>query len=117
LVAAFACSVGLHWAVLQSIAWMGMLVTYSQQLPLAEAMVKTFDGNHPCPLCKEIARGKHSERKAESSGQIHKLEFSYSAAAFVFSAPCSFWQRTWPQQTSLALTYSPPIPPPRNLPV
>jgi len=56
LVVALACSVGLHWAVFQSIAWLGMLASYSQELPIAQAVARTFDGKHPCSLCKEIAR-------------------------------------------------------------
>ena len=57
IVAALACSIGLHWGFLQSAAWVGMVIHYSQDAPLKEALVKTFDGKHPCALCKEIAKG------------------------------------------------------------
>lgn len=44
----------LHLPLLQIVAWSGMLVTYSQEAPLGEAIRQTFDGEHPCPLCLAI---------------------------------------------------------------
>ena len=40
-------AVGAHWAVLQSVAWTGMVISYSQNAPLTEALQKTFDGDYP----------------------------------------------------------------------
>jgi hypothetical protein len=56
-------AVGGHWTVLQSVAWFGMVVTYSQDAPLSVALGKTFDGNHPCKLCKVVDAGKKSEKQ------------------------------------------------------
>jgi len=88
---ALACSIGLHWALLQSLAWAGMVVSYSQEATLKEALIKTFDGRHPCSLCKEIAKGKHSDKKSEAPLQPNKLEFLSATPRFVFSAPRDFW--------------------------
>ena len=55
--------IGAHWAVLQTVAWIGMAVSYSQRAPLMEALQKTFDGHHPCQLCKAVTEGKKSEQK------------------------------------------------------
>lgn len=116
VVAALAGSLGLHWGLLQSVAWLGMVVTYSQNEPLGQAMVKTFDGNHPCALCKEIAKDRQSEKKPESVPVVKKFEFSYSAAAFVFAAPSQCWEIRWPQESCAVRTLPPPVPPPRQLP-
>jgi hypothetical protein len=116
LVAALSCSVGLPWAALQSIAWLGMLLTYSQEAPLTEAVVRTFDGKHPCALCKEIAKNKHSEKKEASNLAVQKFEFSYVTVAYVFSHPMAFWEMEWPQIGSGLLRHSPPVPPPRPNP-
>ena len=116
LVAALACSLGLHWGFLQSVAWVGMVVSYSRDAPLKEALVKTFDGKHPCALCKQIAQGKRSEKKAEFPPAGKKFEFSYSAAAFVFSAPADYWEVRWPETAFTAVSHPPPTPPPRYLP-
>jgi hypothetical protein len=40
-----------------------MLVSYSQQATLAEAAKKTFDGEHPCSLCKVVDESKKQEQK------------------------------------------------------
>jgi hypothetical protein len=58
-------SLGLHWALLQTVAWTGMLITYAHDAPLHDAVAKTFDGQHPCTLCKVIQKGRAEERKQE----------------------------------------------------
>lgn len=65
---------GGHWALLQSVAWVGMAVSFSQTATLKEALVRTFDGQHPCKLCKIVAEGKKSERKQTPQKPIHKLD-------------------------------------------
>ena len=52
-------AVGAHWIVLQSVAWAGMVINYSQNAPLTVALQKTFDGAHPCKLCKVVEEGRH----------------------------------------------------------
>src|ERR1043166_9651959 len=66
---------GSHWAVLQSLAWAGMLVTYSQTAPIAIAIQKTFDGKHPCQLCKAVRAGKESQKQHETLNLEKKLDF------------------------------------------
>ncbi|MCX8090720.1 MAG: hypothetical protein N3I86_07265 [Verrucomicrobiae bacterium] len=60
-----AFSLGLHWGALQLVAWTGMIVTYSRDASLAEAVSKTFDGEHPCTLCLAIQEGRAQEKKQE----------------------------------------------------
>jgi hypothetical protein len=52
-----------HLALLQTLAWGNMLVSYSQQASLSEAAKKTFDGEHPCSLCKVVSESKKQEQK------------------------------------------------------
>ena len=116
LVLALACSIGLHWTFLQAVAWTGMIATYSRNATLGEALVKTFDGQHPCKLCQEIAKGAGSERKPECSPESNKFEFSYAPTVFVFRAPTHFWEVRAADDTADWLTQAPPVPPPRILP-
>ncbi len=58
-------SLGLHWALLQTVAWTGMLVTYSRDASFQDAVSKTFDGEHPCALCKVIKSGRAEEGRQE----------------------------------------------------
>jgi hypothetical protein len=52
---------GSHLAVLQIVAWTGMLVTYSADEGLATGLKDTFSGEKPCPMCKAITAIKQQE--------------------------------------------------------
>ncbi len=55
---------GGQWAVLQTVAWAGMLHDYTQRSgSFTAAVEQTFDGEHPCELCREIAFAKAKERQ------------------------------------------------------
>ncbi len=114
---ALAGSIGLHWAFLQAVAWAGMVIIYSQEAPLSEAVAKTFDGQHPCKLCKQIATGKRSEKKSDYKFEFGKVEFPYASVAFIFCAPSMFWEVSSSNDAADLMTHSPPIPPPRTVPV
>jgi hypothetical protein len=60
---AFLPLLGGHWSVLQVGAWAGMVVTYSHRVGLIAGLSQTFDGGHPCPICKAIQKGKKEEQK------------------------------------------------------
>jgi hypothetical protein len=112
---ALAGSIGLHWAVLQTLAWAGMFISYSQAAPLTQAVVKTFDGQHPCNLCKQIAQGKRSESKTTYSFEVKKLEYSCAKAVFIFQAPLTFWEIESRNIAAESRAHAPPAPPPKNL--
>ena len=85
-------SLGLHWALLQSIAWVGMIASYSRVASLAEALSKTFDGKHPCCLCKLIQKGRAEEKQQEQKQKVKPgskidLGLVWQRAAFEFTAP------------------------------
>jgi hypothetical protein len=69
-------SLDLHWALLQTVAWTGMFINYSSDASFKEAVAKTFDGNHPCRLCKAIKKSKSEEtkQKHQSSKPCSKLD-------------------------------------------
>ena len=54
---------GGHWAVLQSVAWAGMLVEFSKNSNLGAAVSKTFSGKAPCKMCMAIEAGKQKESR------------------------------------------------------
>ncbi|NBR86603.1 MAG: hypothetical protein EBS84_14170, partial [Proteobacteria bacterium] len=113
VILAVALSLGLHWALLQSVAWTGMLVTYAQQTSFHEAVTKTFDGKNPCRLCQLVRAGQQSEKKAESLLPMVKIESLPCAQAFVLLPPVA---EDFPRGDDLAAPLraeSPPLPPPR----
>ena len=63
---------GGHWAMLQGVAWATMVKDFSKTGSLTEAVGKTFDGKHPCAMCKKIASARTSEEKAPVSVKIDK---------------------------------------------
>ncbi len=56
---------GGQWMLLQSAAWAGMLVNHLRSQSLATAVSQTFDGEHPCAMCKAIQKQKSSEKKSD----------------------------------------------------
>jgi len=112
LVLALACSIGLHWDVLQSVAWVSMLAHNLRSLPVREAVTRTFDGKHPCVLCKAVAAGK----KTESRGifpVFNTLEGVMGGDALRCIRVSSYWELRWPDLEAEAIPVSPPTPPPR----
>lgn len=70
VVGAICLSLGMHWALLQGIAWAGMLVSFASEGAMIEAVQKTFDGQHGCALCKKVQEGRSSNRKQpQQAGQ------------------------------------------------
>lgn len=65
---------GGHWVVLQSAAWVGMLVSYSQGESVVAALEKTFDGAHPCDLCKVVKSGRDEEQRKPVVETVLKQE-------------------------------------------
>ncbi len=51
-------SLGFHWALLQGIAWTGMLISFAGEGTVIEAVQKTFDGQHGCALCHKVKEGR-----------------------------------------------------------
>jgi hypothetical protein len=116
VVAMLSLALGLHWTLLQSVAWIGMLASYSSQASWSEAVRMTFDGQHPCSLCKQVAAGKKSERDPQShpSGKPIKIE-GYLPVVPLLSFYPVIDQLPSPQPLcvhSRGLD-SPPTPPPR----
>jgi len=115
VVGALICVIGGHWAVLQSVAWVGMFVKFSQSNPFKPALVKTFDGKHPCKLCLLIATGKKSEKKQETPKPSIKLDLFCWANSQAVS-PAAFAHRTINAVTLIStLGDGPPKPPPRPI--
>lgn len=65
IIAVFSLAGG-HWAVLQSVAWTGMILSYSKEAGLPAAIEKTFSNRAPCKLCKAISAGKQKEGRTQT---------------------------------------------------
>ena len=116
IVCALMLSVGLHWAVLQSAAWAGMILRYSQTESLAVAFQKTFDGGHPCALCKKVSNGlKTEDRKSSAQPSKIKMELDLpKCAKLAFSGLVQQdLDHAEPSPIETSRNASPPLRPPR----
>jgi hypothetical protein len=114
LIAAMLPTIGAHWFVLQSIAWTTMLADNLRNGSLSEAVDHTFDGQHPCPLCKQIAQGKNCEKKSDFQFSLKRFEFSHTAESFIFTPPTFCWSIGTVKLSACQLPHAPPTPPPRG---
>ena len=110
---ALVSSIGLHWAFFQSVAWVGMVISYSQEGTLTEAIVKTFDGKHPCSLCNQIAQAQKSQKKSDRPFDLKKFEFISAGQVITFVVPSDFHLQSASNSSAAQLPDTPPVPPPR----
>jgi hypothetical protein len=106
---------GAHWTLLQTVAWTTMLADNLHSSSFHDAVTKTFDGRHLCPICKAIAAGKQSEKKTEFSFQSQKLEFPPQKENFVLVAPSQFELLPLKNSAADSFAQKPLLQPPREL--
>lgn len=106
-------AVGGHWTLLQSVAWVRMAVQYSKDAPLGVALQKTFDGRHPCKLCRVVREGKGSEEKRAAKRVETKLDFFCLHHALALAGPERFPAILDVDLAVPSRADSPPRPPPR----
>jgi hypothetical protein len=104
---------GAHWGALQSVAWTRMLAENLRTSSFADAVVRTFDGQHPCSLCKVIANAKKSTKQVEFSQPLTKLEFPLATQSLLLVAPMRFQLVPIGNEFVEFLSQQPRTPPPR----
>ena len=115
---AWLCANGALWNVVQVVAWAKMFHDYSQIMPAAEALQRTFDGSKPCELCHICQSAEDTTRKqlprddALGSGTEKLLLASECVPAVVVPASNSIWPGV-ADDAGLLRTETVPVPPPR----
>ncbi len=115
IIVTLVATTGAHWALLQSVAWTTMLAENLSCGSVSQAVSRTFDGKHPCPLCKAIAAGKKSEKKKDSTLQLQKLEFPPASENLALASPLEYGAPLPPVAFPKIRIQRPPVPPPRGL--
>jgi hypothetical protein len=107
---------GGHWMIAQSIAWSAMLVTYSQETTVLAAIDNTFDGAHPCELCKTVSKGV-AEGKDGDGFTTSTVKAEFQCLTFSASSPLhpprAFSLLPVTETHASAVRFAPPTPPPR----
>jgi hypothetical protein len=97
LLVAWFCANGAVWNVVQVVGWMKMIHDYSQVMPTATALQRTFAGSMPCKLChisqkaQDAARDQLPRGATLGGGMEKLLLLSESAPAVVLTAPDFAW--------------------------
>jgi hypothetical protein len=115
MIIAVLTATGTHWLAFQSVAWTAMLAENLETSSFQRALQRTFDGKHPCCLCKQIAKDKQSEKKSDVQVELKKPDFSHNRFEFVFCAPSDFYEVRAAENEALSLTRAPALPPPKEL--
>ena len=113
LVAALSVSIGLHWAFLQSAAWAGMIVSYSQHATLSDAVRMTFDGEHPCARCHQIQEGRQNEKKHDVKQSPKQQEFCHHHVPVVIAPRFELLKQEISGHEPVTRNQQPALPPPR----
>ncbi len=111
-------SLGLHWTVLQSAAWVGMVVAYAKSATLSEALEKTFDGAHPCRLCKIVdsgAKGEGDQNKSDTAAKVKKMDLILASIENLVVPTRTSPEFLSVSQSPLVRQSAPPVPPPRAI--
>ena len=114
VILALCVSIDGHWIALQSVAWGAMIVEYSQQVSLAKAVGQTFDGDHPCNLCKGITAAQHSQKKSDAQPVTVKPDLICATRTIALLPRGTDFFFAAMEMSASELAHSPPTPPPRS---
>ena len=114
LILAMMSGLGGHWVVLQSVAWTTMVFANAKHADLGQALEKTFDGRHPCPLCNAIEKGRQSEKKQDSQVVAGKIDFFYQASVITLLSPREYWRQQAHDVFAQERSQRPVLQPPRE---
>lgn len=118
MLAAWLLATGSHWDLVQTFAWGRMIATYSQSMPLAQAVKLTFTPDNLCGVCESVSEAKQQQETAvPADGKaIGKILLVYQPAS-VFVAEFKIVGKWMPCEGSVALRdrSPPPVPPPRAM--
>ena len=118
LILAWLFANGAVWNVVQVAGWVKMIHDYSQVMPAAAALERTFDGSAPCNLChisqkaQDAARDQMPREAALGGGMEKLLLLAENVPAVVLVAPDFMWPGVG-NDAGLIRTDSVPVPPPR----
>lgn len=114
-VTVLASSIGLHWAVLQSVAWVGMLTSYSIESGIKVALAKTFDGENPCKLCIAVSEGRKTERQDDTVKVPDRIVMFFEPCSVTLFSPETIPGILLPVDVPAPAAFPPPAPPPRRV--
>jgi len=106
---------GGHWTAMQAIAWARMLVDYTQRSGVVMAVSETFDGAHPCSMCRAVEKGSSEQKQPDVQASVLKITMlQWQPMRLIFQEPGRIPWRISDWQMS-ARADEPSVPPPRMI--
>lgn len=92
-----------------------MLVHYASETTLLGAVKMTFDGEHPCPLCKAVqkdreAEGKQPQQSPQAASKLHAVLVNITT---LITPSADVFTFLMPRQSAVRRCQAPETPPPR----
>lgn len=112
-VSLLAFTLGLHWLLLQSIAWVSMTVSYTGEVPVYVAVGKALDVNTSCVLCRVVDAGKKAEQDDPFIIFAHELEGLSPRSHPIVCRPNLFYLESGLLTAFFSQASVPPTPPPQ----
>ena len=111
-------SIGLHTVVIQTTAWVSMLVQYSVETgSVVQAVADTFDGEHGCPLCELAQKAQQSpsddNRVPDAGGDMKLHLIAESVPLIIITALPPPLFPAGDEAPGSVRPHSPDTPPPR----
>jgi len=115
LLLAMLVNINLHLPVLQISAWAGMMVEYSRDNSFMDAAEMTFDGDHPCSMCKAIEKEqtKPGDDSISATSLSRLLLYQESPVDWIHTF-CPLEDLRHMKITSSNVSTQPEVPPPRS---
>lgn len=113
---AWLLATGSHWDLVQTFAWGRMIVTYSESMPLAQAIKLTFTPENVCGVCESVGEAKRHQNTAlpaDGTG-FGKIHLVFQPATVFCPAPPA--RGKWIAREHAPVVRDrlpPPVPPPR----
>lgn len=111
---AWLLATGSHWDLVQTFAWGQMIASYSQSMPLAQAIRLTFTADNMCGVC-EVVQDARQDPATPGAGTLdRKVQLAFEAVPVVLGAvpEVEEWLDADRLPASL-VRHAPPVPPPR----
>jgi hypothetical protein len=106
----------MQWSVVQIVGWVNMTITFSRSESFTTALSMTFDGEHPCALCR-LAQSQSQpddELPSETKSELKSLTaVVWHSPSLVFTQPLVQHVRACVQCMTGMERKRPLVPPPR----
>lgn len=113
-------ALGLSPVLMQTVAWARMLVEYSRNTTLTAAVEMTFDGEHPCALCRKVQKAQkegETDHAPQAPPTMRDIVFFHEGSVMRITPMVAMSQpqaRGHDSATLVTRHQKPPVPPPRR---